>query len=235
MDCSVLSEIVAISKQNIYKTEYFQRKGYTQKILDKHCLGYLENGLRNYQKYITEDCSILSCYKYVIPNYDRNGNITYIIFRSDKKAVKDTLAFDIDSTYTIGNYNGLIWNEKALFEENPMIFINETWTDALSIIECGYSAIALNRINNITDLWKKIKDSSFLQNKKYILFCDNDYYGKKANDNLKKMLVSLKVHFIEISTFPENIKDANEWFLYNRVDFEKTLRGAINELFREVK
>lgn len=53
--------------------------------------------------------------------------------------------------------------------------------------------------------------------------------------NLKKMLVSLKVHFIEISTFPENIKDANEWFLYNRVDFEKTLRGAINELFREVK
>ena len=112
MDCSVLSEIVAISKQNIYKTEYFQRKGYTQKILDKHCLGYLENGLRNYQKYITEDCSILSCYKYVIPNYDRNGNITYIIFRSDKKAVKDTLAFDIDSTYAIGNYNGLIWNEK---------------------------------------------------------------------------------------------------------------------------
>ena len=235
MDCIILNEIVTVSKQNVNRTGYFREKGYTRKTIERYCLGYLENGLEDYQEYTGEDRSILSCYKYVIPNYDRNGKITYIIFRSDKETVKERLPFDVDSTYIIGENNGLIWNERALFEDKQIVFINETWTDALSVIDCGYSAIALNRINNIPDLWKKIKVNPLLKKKKYILFCDNDYYGKKANENLKKMLISLDVQYIEMDEFPNNIKDANEWFLYNRVDFEQKLRGVTNGLCREVE
>lgn len=222
-----LNDIVLEGNSNVMKTDFFIKKGYSLATINKYRLGYLEEGLKSYEGLIDEDSLILYCYKYIIPDYDENNLIKYCICRCDQKSMNSILSFEIDKHYYVGASDRIIWNAKALESVKP-IFICETWTDALSVIDCGYEAIALNRIVNISLLWKNIK--SLKRNNRFILFCDNDYYGKKANENLKNMLRNEKQYFSVVEEFPEGIKDANEWFLFDKDSFRDMLRRKSHEL-----
>ena len=221
-----LDQIVLEGIEQIGLTDFFKKKGFSDKTITKYKLGYMPDGLINYSKYIEEDKKILSCYRYIIPDINNKKEISYLIARIEKNVAEFQLPFEIDKHYFIGANDRLIWNKKALFQKKP-VFICETWTDALSVIDCGYDAIALNRIVNIVDLWKTISN---LKTSKLVIFCDNDFFGKKSNLNIAKMLSSLSIKFTCVDYFPRGIKDANECMQYDRVNFEEILHEKYNEL-----
>lgn len=223
---SYLNEIVLEGIKSVKFTDFFIRKGYSYETIKKYKLGYLPKGLSEYKKYINEEQVVISSYKMLIPEIDIDNEIAYIISRMDTENIDMPLSFDIDKHFFVGASDRVIWNRKALYQETP-VFICETWTDALSVIDCGFEAVALNRIVNIVDLWKVIK---LINNNKFVLFGDNDYFGKKANENIARMLKSESKEFTSVDYFPDGIKDANEWMLYDRVNFEETLRRKYNEL-----
>lgn len=221
-----LEKIVLEGIKNVGFTDFFNGKGYSDATIKKYMLGYLPKGLCEYANYIDEEQMVLACYKYLIPEISQDNEIIYTISRVDNNTANISLSFEVDKHYFIGASDRVIWNRRALFQEYP-VFICETWTDALSVIDCGFEAVALNRIVNIVDLWKVIKN---VNNNKYVLFGDNDYFGKKANYNMARMLKSMSLKFTCVEHFPDGIKDANEWMLYDRVNFEETLRRKYNEL-----
>lgn len=220
-----LQNLIYEGTDHIDQTDFFKRKGYGEETIRKYKLGYLPEGLCDYAKVIDEEKVVLTCYKYIIPEITKENEILYAISRKDSVS-NCGLSFDVDKHFFVGANDRVIWNKKALFQQEP-VFICETWTDALSVIDCGYEALALNRIINIVDLWKAIRSAN---KDSYILFTDNDFYGKKANDNLARMLESESRKFVCIDNFPDGIKDANEWMLFDRDSFKDILRRKYNEL-----
>lgn len=207
---SLLTEIISEATVTVGETNYFKNRGFTEEIINEYRLGYLPDGLEKFATFIREDKKILSCYKYVIPNIKSDGTSDYLLFRTDVETMKRLFQFELNSSYALGDFVGKIWNEKALINNAGKIFITETWTDALSVIQCGVNALALNRVTNIADLWKKIS----CQNMSAITFvtaCDADYYGLKTNKNLAAMLTVLNYRHICFDNFPDNVKDCNEW------------------------
>lgn len=221
-----------IKKSNYIKqTDYFEKKGYSEEIIKKFNLGFLPNGLLEYSSAIKEDKAILACYKYVIPQYFKNGNIDYIIFRKDTLIEeKLKIPFKIKKNFILGNKNKL-WNYQYLYslEENFYIFITENWTDALSVEEIGYRAISLNGVDNIKEFWKIIKELNISKNGKFILICDNDFYGKRTNIFLKNILESLNIKALIYDKFPANIKDCNEWLQEDKKIFKKNIKNFLIE------
>lgn len=225
MDC--LSSVVSEGCNNINHTDFFVNKGYSRETIEKYKLGYMPEGLCHYVNNIDEESEVLACYKYIIPEINQENEILYFISRCDKNEMQEKLSFDIDKHFYVGASDRSIWNAKALYQEKP-IFICETWTDALSVIDCGFEAVSLNRIVNIVEMWKIVKKLE--KQRKFILFGDNDYYGIQANDNLSRMLKTESQLFTVVDNFPENTKDANEWFIYDKENFEDMLRRKNNEL-----
>ena len=220
-----LQKMIIEGIEHIDQTDFFQRKGYGEETICKYKLGYLPMGLCDYADAIDEEKEVLACYKYIIPEITKENEIKYAISRKDS-ASNSELKFDIDKHFFVGSNDRIIWNKKALYQKEP-VFICETWTDALSVIDCGYEALALNRIVNIVDLWKEIRNAN---KDNFILFADNDFYGKKANDNLTRMLESESRRFVCVDRFPDGIKDANEWMLCDRGTFKETVRRKHDEL-----
>lgn len=220
---NLLYQIVEEGLQHIDETDFFHRRGISDNIAKKYMLGYLPDGLSQYNNFIDEAPSILSCYKYVIPDIDSDGKINYLLFRIDSNTMFNVLPFEIDSTFSVGDFQGKIWNGKTLYKNNnDVVFITESWTDALSIIQCGAPAVALHRITHILDLWKQLQVVSY-RTRKYILSCDSDYYGKKTNHNLMKMLLSLDLKCEIFVDFPKGIKDCNEWIIFDKSEFERVI------------
>lgn len=229
----LLKEILLESKKYIKETNYFSKKGYTDKVIKKFNLGFLKDGLERYSFELDEDSEILKNYKYVIPQISSENEVEYLLFRKSIESEEmSKVPFSINKTYKIGNYKKNIWNDSCLYnlEKKSYIFITETWTDALSIEEIGYDAIALNGVNNVAELWKILKKIKNISNIKFISICDDDYYGRKANSNISSLLKSLNYKFAVFDKFPEGIKDCNEWLQLDRTNFEKEINCIIEKL-----
>ena len=229
-EISIFENIIKEGKIHIHETNYFTKKGFSLKNIKKYSLGFLTDGLSKYSNIINEDKDILMCYKYIIPYYFEK-KLDYIIFRKcsiTEKRLK--IPFEIKKTYILGNKNKM-WNYHYLFllEENFLIFITETWTDALSIEEIGYKAISLNGIDNIQEFWKILKKVPSKKNGKFILICDNDIYGKKANSFLKNILENLGFEYLIYDNYPKNIKDCNEWLQFNKKLFKESMENFIKD------
>lgn len=109
-------------------------------------------------------------------------------------------------------------------------FIVEGVIDALSIMEMGFYAVALNSTSNadlfLKQMAKSMKDIPDMKPGIMILALDNDDAGKKASDRLKKGLDNLNV-----SNIPADIttgcKDANEALVKDRSAFKEALDNAM--------
>lgn len=221
---SILKKILEDSKKKINNTIYFKNKGFSNKTIRKFNLGFLPNGLLKYKLEIQEDEEILKYYKYLIPQYSENGKIECLLLR--KSLEKTMLPFELNKTYELNYSKNKIWNCKYLFnlKNNPIVFITETWTDALSLEEIGYQAIAFNGIKNIFHFWKILKNIQDKDIGYFISICDNDYYGNKANIDIQNILKNLNCKVKIFNKFPDNIKDCNEWLLYNKSNFKKSIK-----------
>ena len=101
-----------------------------------------------------------------------------------------------------------IFNAGALYAENAdVVFVVEGAFDALSIIQAGRQAIALNSTANAENLLKRLYNRR--TKAKLILALDNDAPGLKCAEKLRAGLDELKQDYI-YATINGNYKDANE-------------------------
>lgn len=117
-----------------------------------------------------------------------------------------------------------IFNKAALYaQEVQAVFIVEGAFDALSLLEVGAPAMALNSTSNADLLLKdfeKHRTASTL-----VLCMDNDDSGRKAADKLKDGLRRLNISFIT-ADIAAGYKDANEALVNNRNAFIEAVEIA---------
>ncbi len=115
-----------------------------------------------------------------------------------------------------------IFNNCALYTQDVReIFVTEGVFDALSVIEAGATAIALNSTSNVDDLLEQLEQQK--TEATLILCLDADNAGRKAEEVLKQGLQQLDVDFIT-ADICGGYKDPNEALIGNRDKFIKTIQ-----------
>ena len=117
-----------------------------------------------------------------------------------------------------------IFNEEALYIGTKAVFVTEGAFDALSILEAGAAAIALNSTSNAKHLLDRIKE--YGTDATLILCLDNDDAGKKTTQTLREGLQALNVPFYT-ANICGGCKDPNEALTKDRAAFEAAIKAAI--------
>ena len=137
------------------------------------------------------------------------------------------ISSEVDKRYQkmneIGGGNVELFNIPALYSGAESVFITEGLFDALSIIEAGAAAVALNSTSNaakLLDLMGRRPTTATL-----ILSLDNDDGGKKAAETLRDGLARLNVSFIS-ANISGRFKDANDALKGDRAAFEAAIQTA---------
>lgn len=117
-----------------------------------------------------------------------------------------------------------IFNSKALYsQETREIFVTEGAFDALSVLEMGYTAIALNstaNANELINLLEQNKTSATL-----ILCLDNDQGGQNATEILRNGLKRLNITHIT-ADICIGYKDPNEALINDKNAFLEAIEQA---------
>ena len=165
------------------------------------------------------------------PNADPTGSHRYcarIVIPTNRfHYIARSIDPHIQSTYRTLNNKGAapdLFNRQALYAPgDEPVFVTEGAFDALSIIEAGGSAVALNSASNgrllLTALQERPTDHPLL------LCLDNDETGWEACANLSKQLHSIAVLFRDVCTeICSDSKDPNEALLADEVKFFGVVR-----------
>lgn len=117
-----------------------------------------------------------------------------------------------------------LFNRQALYAPgDEPVFVTEGAFDALSIIEAGGSAVALNSASNGRLLLTALQERP--TNHPLLLCLDNDETGWEACANLSKQLHSIAVLFRDVCTeICSDSKDPNEALLADEVKFFGVVR-----------
>lgn len=117
-----------------------------------------------------------------------------------------------------------IFNERVLYAQDVQeVFIVEGAFDALSILEAGSSAIALNSTSNADALIKNLERKPTTAT--LILCLDNDDAGKKATTALRQGLQRLNTSHI-VADICGGFKDPNEYLQADRAGFTEAIEAA---------
>lgn len=122
-----------------------------------------------------------------------------------------------------------IFNRHLLRSEAETVFITEGIFDALSIIEAGYDAIALNSASNRDKLLEDLRKKP--TNAKLVICLDNDTAGSKAAADLSAGLQALGVSFLS-ENLSGSFKDPNEALTGDRAAFFKAVKTAAEKVQR---
>ena len=121
-----------------------------------------------------------------------------------------------------GGGSAAIFNLPAIRGAGP-VFVVEGIIDALSIIEAGGQAIALNSTSNAEQLIKQLEQSPTVVT--FILSLDDDPAGKRATDTLHGGLTRLNIGFI-LADINCGQNDPNDALCADRDAFIKAIQQA---------
>lgn len=185
-------------ENNLDSTEevksYLNKRGITLATAHKYHLGAGSNGLD---------------YTLVIPNSNGSYTERYLTEQPNGQRYRK-------------NGNGL-FNAGAIQDGDTRtpIFVTEGQIDALSILQEGYKAIALNSTTNTSLLINAINQ---LEEQAPLILCmDNDKSGYSALKKLKAGIVDTSLAVFEI---PPKYNDINEFYLNDKDAFKKKLNNA---------
>lgn len=122
-----------------------------------------------------------------------------------------------------GGGNIGIFNAGAVYGDQEAVFVTEGAIDALSIIECGAAAVALNSTSNADAFIKQLEATPTRAT--LVLCLDNDDAGKRATDVMRQGLTRLNISYV-IADICGEYKDPNEALTGNRAAFAKAIREA---------
>lgn len=186
---------IADCKAHIAETDYFIRRGLSPAVIERHNLGYDP------------------AKKVVIIPYD-NTNSYYISRHVDEKAYYKPKTSEA----------GLepVYNLKSLYEQNRPVCVVEGAIDALSVIEAGCEAIALNGTgyHRLVSVLTEKPTNNVL-----ILSLDNDEAGRKAGDKLYAELQATGALCVKFNISGEH-KDPNEALTADRNTFLQAVQDA---------
>ena len=151
--------------------------------------------------------------------------------------VARSTAPDTQSTYRTMNNKGAapdIFNRQALYApSNEPVFVTEGAFDALSIIEAGGSAIALNSVVNGRLLLNVLQERP--TSHPLLLCLDNDATGWEACANLSEQLHDLGVCFQDVCVeVCGEAKDANAALQADSVKFFEVVRKLKVEFTEDI-
>ena len=167
--------------ENVNKTDYFQRRGISDELIEKYKLGY-----------------------------DKEYNaVTLPCFKKGKPALIVKRLVDPDDYKYYNEGDAELFNADILKSDQDVIYIAEGIFDALSIEEAtGKAAIALNGGNNVKKLKHIIDNDNFtnryIDDKRIIYVSDGDEPGIKTREKMEN------IDGIETKTLDE-YKDANNY------------------------
>ena len=201
-------------------------------LLETHQIGYCNGGLKEAlprSGEVIEDLKILGVLnekgnerfygRIVVPIFDHSGEVCGLYGRRLNDEQPRHL-------YLGGAHRG-VWNGAA-FKVHQTLLLTESIFDAMSLWQAGFkNAVALYGTEGWTPDHAKLLVESGVR--EITLCLDNDEAGHKAMAQLKKevlpaLVPSLAIHAL---TWPDDVKDANNFFLSRQaVDFEMLLRAA---------
>lgn len=184
-------------KKNISKTYYLQSRGISQNIINRFNIGY---DIRQ---------SVI-----VLPYNSENS---YYITRS-------TVHKEFRKPPTCEAGYEPVFNREALYNQGKRpIFVTEGVIDALSIIEAGEEAIALNgtAYNSLLKEHRNEPIENLL-----LLSMDNDDAGKRITEKIKRELAEKNIPYLE-ANFLGMYKDPNEYLIQDRQGFIKAVNETI--------
>lgn len=189
------------NKQKVY--EYMQKRGISKETADKYHL-FISNAVYEDKSTGTEGTP-----RVVIPIYKDNEPISYVA-RALTDVEGRAKALNSAGEQTPLNIDYLKYKPTG---EDKCIYICEAWADALSLEDIGKRAIALHSTQQTKKLLDTIElnlitASEYL----YILCCDNDEAGRKANGEIAEKLKGLQISYRPLN-IPDPYKDINEWYV----------------------
>lgn len=190
------------NKQKVY--EYMQSRGISKEIADKYHL-FISNAVYEDKSTGTEGTS-----RIVIPIYYDNEPMSYVA-RALTEVEGRAKALNSAGTQIPLNIDYI--SKELKKDEDKCIYVCEGWADALSFEDIGKKAIALHSTQNINKLKDFINTNHFTASKYiYMLCCDNDEAGQKANSELAEYLQEKKISYHKVN-IPKEYKDINEWYI----------------------
>ena len=190
------------NKQKMY--EYLESRGISKEIGDKYHL-FISNEVYEDKSTGTEGTS-----RIVIPIYYGNEPISYVA-----RALTDVQgrAKALNSAGTQMPLNIEYLRNEIQKGHDKCIYVCEGWADALSFEDVGKKAIALHSTQQINKLKDFIEANKFTASKYvYMLCCDNDEAGQKANSELAEYFTDNNISYHKMQ-IPEEYNDINEWYI----------------------
>lgn len=200
------------ANKNIQATNYPEKRGLSEAILNRFKIGYVENW-----KHPNAPENVPTSPRLIIP-----VTSTSYLARDTRENIPD-----YQKQYAkakVGSSD--IFNARAFIDylDKP-IFIVEGEIDALSIMEVGGVAVGLGGISNANKLVDELKDKKL--ERPLILALDNDSAGRRAQDELAKLLQDKKIPYTVAELMTEDAKDPNDMLVRDRVGFEARVEEAI--------
>jgi len=119
-----------------------------------------------------------------------------------------------------------IFNADALTNDTGVCFVFEGAFNALSTLEIGFPAVAINSTSNVDKLLKAIKDKPNIST--LIISMDNDSAGKTASDALVKAFTDSGIKF-SLANITGGKNDANDALVANKEEFIKAVQSAADQ------
>lgn len=119
-----------------------------------------------------------------------------------------------------------LYQKKKLKEADSPIFVTEGEIDSLSIIECGFEALALGSTANYRQLLEELKKTKPAH--PLIIALDNDEDGQTTGEAIEKGLKELGLLSYRCNPYGDS-KDANEALLKDREAFKEELKRATEQ------
>ena len=121
-----------------------------------------------------------------------------------------------------------IFNSEILTKTDNPIFVVEGEIDALSIEELGFNSIALGSKTYTNKLIELLKATQPKPENLFILAIDNDKAGREATQKLEKAMKELNMNYSSPKEIYKNYKDANEFLLGDKKEFQSILEVESN-------
>ena len=197
---------------------YLQARGISELVADAYYLGYdpawISPTVRKSQAAKGSDWTPAPTARIIMP-ISKNHYVA--------RAISPDVQKEFAKMNETGGGKTAIFNRRALYGDREAVFLVEGVFDALSIIEAGAAAVALNSTSNADKLIKQLEQEP---TRATIILClDNDEPGKKAAAVIKDGLTRLNISYVT-ADITGRYKDPNDALKGDRAAFEAAIQTA---------
>lgn len=197
---------------------YLQARGISELVADAYYLGYdpewISPTVRKSQAAKGSEWTPAPTARIIMP-ISKNHYIA--------RAISPDVQKEFAKMNETGGGKTAIFNRLALYGDREAVFLVEGVFDALSIIEAGAAAVALNSTSNADKLIKQLEQEP---TRATIILClDNDEPGKKAAAVIKDGLTRLNISYVT-ADITGRYKDPNDALKGDRAAFEAAIQTA---------